>query len=225
MKVSDKSKQENIHAGHRQRMLEHFRSHGLDSFHPHEVVELLLFSSIRRANTNPLGHMLINKFGSLKNVLEAKPDELTKVAGIGKASAENLCSIRKNVSAIIRSQFSDVETLDRYNLAFLAYWYMRDESRPLGIMLCTLDGRLYDFYCIPLIRGKDGLPNMNAMLSEIGDEIPEGSCSIFMCNADTFSEDDIYEIRRYMFGISLVLDEIYWLRRHEPIPLLHPTTE
>ena len=40
-----------------------------------------------RANTNPIAHALIKRFGSLKNVLTAPVEELTKVEGVGESSA------------------------------------------------------------------------------------------------------------------------------------------
>jgi len=76
-----------MHEDHRQRLREHFRRAGLESFEPHNVLELLLFYSIPRRDTNEIAHNLINRFGSLVNVLDAAPEELCKVEGVGEASA------------------------------------------------------------------------------------------------------------------------------------------
>ena len=62
-----------IHDGHRQRMRERFRKDGLEGFAPHEVLELLLFYGRARGDVNPLAHALLDTFGSLKGVLEARP--------------------------------------------------------------------------------------------------------------------------------------------------------
>ncbi len=75
------------HDGHRQRMRERFQAQGLDGFAPHEVLELILFYAIPRANVNPLAHRLIDTFGSLHAVLEADVKDLTKVEGIGQNAA------------------------------------------------------------------------------------------------------------------------------------------
>ena len=53
----------------------------------HEVLELLLFFSIPRKDTNALAHELIEHFGSLNCVLEASADDLMQVNGIGETSA------------------------------------------------------------------------------------------------------------------------------------------
>lgn len=75
------------HDGHRQRMRERFISQGLEGFAPHEILELILFYGISRANVNPLAHRLINTFGSLHGVLEADVKDLAKVEGVGEKTA------------------------------------------------------------------------------------------------------------------------------------------
>jgi len=76
-----------MHEDHRQRLREQFRTVGLEHFQPHNVLELLLFYSIPRRDTNEIAHRLIDYFGTLVNVLEASPEELCKVEGVGEASA------------------------------------------------------------------------------------------------------------------------------------------
>ena len=76
-----------IHKDHRKHMRERFLREGLDSFTEVQVLELLLFYSIPRVDTNPIAHGLINHFGSLAQVLEAPVEELEKVDGIGPNAA------------------------------------------------------------------------------------------------------------------------------------------
>jgi DNA repair protein RadC len=57
--------------GHRQRMRERFYNEGIDNFEPHEALEMLLYFSIPRKDTNDLAHKLIDRFGSFHAVLEA----------------------------------------------------------------------------------------------------------------------------------------------------------
>ena len=82
-----------IHDGHRKRMRTRFREEGLDHFKEHEVLELLLYYTIPRKDTNPIAHELINRFGSLAQVLEARPEELAKVDGMGDGAATFLSLI------------------------------------------------------------------------------------------------------------------------------------
>ena len=75
------------HDGHRKRLKERFLKSGLDDFEPHNVLELILFYSIPRKDTNPLAHRLINRFGSLAAVLDARPEDLMKVDGVTENTA------------------------------------------------------------------------------------------------------------------------------------------
>ena len=76
-----------IHEGHRHRMRERFMKDGLDGFAPHEALELLLFFAIPQKNVNPLAHRLLDAFGSFHGVMEASPEQLMRVEGIGENAA------------------------------------------------------------------------------------------------------------------------------------------
>ncbi len=73
-----------IHDGHRQRMKERFFYEGLDHFSQFEALEVLLYYAIPRKDTNPIAHALIDRFGSLEQVLDAPLEELEKVPGISR---------------------------------------------------------------------------------------------------------------------------------------------
>lgn len=73
--------------GHRQRLRERFLNEGLESFQEHEVLELMLFYCIQRKDTKEIARRLLNRFGSLPRVLEANPEDLRKVEGMGEVSA------------------------------------------------------------------------------------------------------------------------------------------
>lgn len=76
-----------IHDGHRQRMKERFLSEGLDNFSDIQVLELLLFYAVPRQDTNPIAHALLDRFGTLAQVLETPVSELEKVKGVGHNAA------------------------------------------------------------------------------------------------------------------------------------------
>ncbi len=87
MAEDKKLEQKSVHAGHRERMRERFRTAGLASFSEHEVLELLLMFAIPQRDVNPLAHALIARFGRLSHVLEADEEELLRVPGVGKNAA------------------------------------------------------------------------------------------------------------------------------------------
>lgn len=79
---------ENIHEGHRERVKKKFLEHGFSESTPeHEVLEMILFYGISRKDTNELAHNLIDRFGSLFEVLGAPVSELTKVKGVSEHTA------------------------------------------------------------------------------------------------------------------------------------------
>ena len=79
-----------IHTGHRGRVKEEFRARGIEGWPDHRVLELILFYAIPQGDVNPLAHELIDRFGSLAGVLDALPEELMKVKGMGEHSATML---------------------------------------------------------------------------------------------------------------------------------------
>lgn len=76
-----------LHKDHRKRMKQQFLAGGIDQFTTHQVLELLLFYSIPRRDTNETAHRLIDRFGSISNVLDAEYEELRQVEGVGEHTA------------------------------------------------------------------------------------------------------------------------------------------
>lgn len=78
---------ENIHSGHRERLKNRFLNKSLESFEDHEVLELLLFYSIARRDTNPIAHSLMKRFKTISKVFDASYDELISIDGISDHTA------------------------------------------------------------------------------------------------------------------------------------------
>lgn len=78
---------ENLHKGHRERIRKAYLERGMDSMPDHAVLELLLTYAIPRRDVNDTAHLLLNRFGSLNNVLSADPRELMQTEGVGQSAA------------------------------------------------------------------------------------------------------------------------------------------
>lgn len=144
-----KKKSGNPHAGHRNRVRARYRRAGLDSFAPHEVLELLLFYAQPRSNTNDIAHALMEKFGSLSTVLDASYEELTSVEKVGDAAATLLCllpqlfrrySIEKEE---LRVTFDTLSKVMRYCQALFVgatveQIYLLSFDNSMHILDCTL---------------------------------------------------------------------------------------
>ena len=81
------------HDGHRKRLRAKFLS-APETLEDHELLELLLFYSIPRANTNEIAHRLLSRFGSIKGVVNAGLPALKEIDGIGECRALPQSSIR-----------------------------------------------------------------------------------------------------------------------------------
>ena len=73
--------------GHRGRLRERFRKGGLIALADYEAVELLLPLGTPRRDCKPAAKEALKRFKTLRGVLEASPEELLEVAGIGPANS------------------------------------------------------------------------------------------------------------------------------------------
>ncbi len=79
--------EENLHKGHRLRLKARFLRDNIDHFEEHTALELLLFYAIPYKDTNELAHRLIDRFGSVRGVLEADFEQLCEMDGMGAHTA------------------------------------------------------------------------------------------------------------------------------------------
>ncbi|MDR2735261.1 MAG: DNA repair protein RadC [Puniceicoccales bacterium] len=85
--------------GHRQNLRERFLKAGFDCFAEHEILELLLTLCIPRKDVKTQAKELLQRFGSLSEVLDADIEKLQEIKGIGKTTAIALHIIR-NAAAL-----------------------------------------------------------------------------------------------------------------------------
>lgn len=98
--------------GHRRRLRERFLTSGLDAFADHEVLELLLTFAIHRRDVKPAAKALLDHFKSFSAVLDASPQELQAVSGIGVRSAMLLALIPRLLERYHRDRWRTVKTLN-----------------------------------------------------------------------------------------------------------------
>lgn len=103
---SEEGKQ--IHMGHRRRMRQIALTEGLDGFTDVQIVEMFLFSVFPNGDTNPLAHRLLERFGSIRGILEARQEDLLTVKGIGESAANFIRFTQLFAGYYLRSSsFSD----------------------------------------------------------------------------------------------------------------------
>ena len=155
------------HEGHRQRLRERFRQEGLDHFDEKHALELMLFYCVPRKDTNELADTLLKYFGgSITNVLDATPEELERVPGIGEA-VSTFFSLRRAVDRyyMIKANQNPSEplmTVADYGRSLLPYF--RDQRNEVVYVLC-LDAKGKKLSC--LFVGEGSVNSANIPLRRI----------------------------------------------------------
>src|SRR3954453_6109283 len=70
--------------GHRMRLRDRFHSAGPGALSDYELLEMVLFTAKPRGDMKPLAKLLIKKFGSFAEVINAPESRLREVDGVGE---------------------------------------------------------------------------------------------------------------------------------------------
>ncbi len=131
-----------IHSGHRERVRKEFLAHGFnEDTPPHKIVEMLLYYSIPRKDTNEIAHELVDRFGSVSGILDADPNELTEIKGVSENTAA-LIMLIKEIIGIYRLERREVKSghsciSEVYDLLLSKYYTFKNEV----LLLTTLNGK------------------------------------------------------------------------------------
>ena len=139
--------------GHYARLRQRFLSSGIDGFLDYEVVELLLKLADNRRDQKITAKLLLNTFKSLRGVLEANPEQLKNIKGIGDANIFGLKLVQSVARRYLKEQIigenyiqSSENVLDylRHNL--------RDRGREVFLVV-LLNGRNQVLDIVELFEG------------------------------------------------------------------------
>lgn len=130
-----------IHDGHRKRLKEEFLRGGLENVPEHRALELLLCYAIPQGDVNPLAHRLMERFGSLAGVLDATPEDLMQVSGVGEHTAVLLKLIPAMGACYLRSRTEEgvvVRTTEDARTVFEPYFFGARSER---VCVASLDAK------------------------------------------------------------------------------------
>jgi DNA repair protein RadC len=113
-------KQPSYIAGHRDRLRTRFLVGGADPLPDYELLELLLFRSLKNGDVKPTARLLIDTFGDFNSVLAAPVDRLTDVNGIGEQTAFDLKLIEAAAHRMTQTKVLKREVISSWN-ALLNY--------------------------------------------------------------------------------------------------------
>lgn len=177
-----------VHNGHRERVKNKFLLEGLDRFEPHAVLELLLYFAIPLKDTNPIGHALLSKFGSLSGVFDAPYEELIQVEGVGKSAATLIKLIPQMCRRYQENLDQDKTRIFSYNEAgrLLTSKFVGRSDEVVVLML--LDSKSRMIYCEVVNEGSATTANIyikkivklavqyNAVYAILSHNHPSGNC-------------------------------------------------
>jgi DNA repair protein RadC len=93
--------------GHRRRLREKFLKSGISGFHDYEVVELLLSLGTPRRDCKQAAKEAIKRFQTLRGVLEARPEELQQISGIGAHSAFGIKLVQEVAREFLKAKMME----------------------------------------------------------------------------------------------------------------------
>jgi len=127
--------------GHRQRLREKFLTNGLNGFHDYEIIELLLTLGTPRTDCKQPAKDAMQKFGSLKAVLEADSKELKTIKGIGDNNVFGLKLSQDVARKYLADRIVDLDYVQSSDdvLDYLKH-NLRDKNREI-FMVIYLNGR------------------------------------------------------------------------------------
>lgn len=106
-----------IHDGHRNRLKKRFLENGLAGFEDHNILELLLFYSLPRSDTNEIAHNLLNEFKNISGVFDAPVEQLCKIKGVSLHTATLIKLIPELFSVYHTDKTKDTKIISSTNLA------------------------------------------------------------------------------------------------------------
>ncbi len=92
------------YTGHFERLRDRFEKGGLEAFGEYEIVELLLTFGTPRCDCKPIARAAIEEFKSLRGVLDAPEEELSKIKGINKRNIVYLKIIRATANELLKDK-------------------------------------------------------------------------------------------------------------------------
>ena len=102
--IQDDRETQDAREGHRKRLRERFLKSGISGFLDYEVVELLLSLGTPRRDCKQAAKDAIKKYHTLRGVLEASPQELQQIKGIGAHCAFGIKLIQEVASEFLKAK-------------------------------------------------------------------------------------------------------------------------
>ncbi|MFT8244148.1 RadC family protein [Roseomonas sp. BN140053] len=130
--------------GHRKRLRERLLRGGPEALADYELLEMLLFAAMPRADTKPLAKALIARFGSFGNAVSAPEPELREVAGVGDAVLASLRLVRAAALRLLAEEVRERPVLNNWEklLGYLTAALSRETVEQFRVLFLDSKNRL-----------------------------------------------------------------------------------
>ena len=128
--------------GHYARLRQRFLLGGIDGFLDYEVVELLLKLADNRRDQKITAKLLLNTFKSLRGVLEANPEQLKYIKGIGDANIFGLKLVQSIARRYLKEQIIGED-------------YIQSSENVLDYLRYNLRDRVREVFLVVLLNGRN----------------------------------------------------------------------
>lgn len=102
------------HLGHRKRAKTKFLASMGEELHDYELLEILLFSALPRGDTKWLAKKLLSKFDDLSGVINADPNHLKQIEGVGDSVITCLKINAQIINRILKNKAKDKTALNNW---------------------------------------------------------------------------------------------------------------
>ena len=128
--MENSAKPKDTGKGHRKRLREKLLRAGIEGLNDYEIIELLLTLGTPRRDCKQQAKEALNKFGNLRNVLDADPEELAKIKGIGRHNIFGLKFVHETAKKYLRDSIIKKDALKSSSGVFdYLYHSMRGMKR------------------------------------------------------------------------------------------------
>lgn len=137
-------------------MRDKYKRQGSDAFEAHQLLEMLLFHSVPRGDTNPAAHNILN--GCTDALLGSEPAEaICKIDGIGPSSANLLRLSADTVLRILTDRLASEKMESEFSRkTYLWLWFQNKDKKTVAALLLDSKDRFID--CVCLAKGRTVRP-------------------------------------------------------------------
>jgi len=132
------------HLGHRERLRQKLLTAGPEALADYELLEILLFFAVLRADTKPIARALVERFGSFGNVLAAAPNDLREVKGVGDSAVAVIKAAQASALRLLREEVREQPVLNNWDrlTAYLTAVLAREAVEQFRVLFLDTRNRL-----------------------------------------------------------------------------------